>query len=90
LEEALQEANHEFAERCQQRHEFGSEKYGELTFLGIDSVEEAMLEVLDLANYARYTYIKLVFLKQAIAAFAAKHPAADSQGWIPTKEMFKS
>jgi hypothetical protein len=56
----------EFDEVCVSRHEMGAEKYGPVNFLGIDSVEMMIEEVCDLANYARYTYIKLRILQESL------------------------
>jgi hypothetical protein len=88
LAEALKEADEAFVRGTQERHEKGQLKYGELTYLDNDTVEMAMEEVLDMANYCRYTYIKLWLLQRAIARVAQHHPATESRGWIPTKEMF--
>lgn len=49
----------EFDMACQQRHNEGATKYGPFAFMGKDMMQEAMDEVLDLSNYARYCYIKL-------------------------------
>lgn len=51
---------------CQSRHDMGREKYGKLTFVEKPTVEMAMEEVVDLANYARYTFIKLFLLQHQI------------------------
>ena len=58
----IEEASNEFDRLCQERHERGAEKYGPLKFLTANTLEEAMEEVLDLGNYARYTYIRLYML----------------------------
>lgn len=55
----LEELSIRFDQDTAARHVFGSQKYGPVKFLEIDSIEMAIEEVLDLANYARYTYIKL-------------------------------
>jgi hypothetical protein len=44
----------------------GNDKYGKLTFLEMPTLAMAMEEVADLANYARYTYIRLHLLQQSI------------------------
>lgn len=49
------------------RHQMGAKKYGPVKFLEVDSLEEAVQEVLDIANYARYTYIKLRMLQVSLA-----------------------
>lgn len=55
----LQAFSEEFDERCKERHELGAEKYGPGKFLTVDTFEEAIQEIIDLANYARYTYVRL-------------------------------
>jgi len=90
LAKLLQEADEEFVARCQERLAIGQERYGEMAFLGVDTIEEAMQEVLDLSNYARFTYIKLYLLHRAATHHANRHPAADTQGFISLKELFKS
>lgn len=62
----IQKASEVFDEMLQTRHEAGGEKYGPLKFLEANTVEEAMEELVDLANYARYTYIKLYLMNQAL------------------------
>lgn len=62
----LQDLSEEFDEFCAKRHEYGAEQYGALKFAKVDTIEEAIFEVLDLANYARYTYIRLRLLQQSI------------------------
>lgn len=49
----------EFDQICIQRHNDGAVKYGAFSFMGKDMLEEAIAEVADLANYARYAYIKI-------------------------------
>ena len=56
-------ANERFDDMIQQRHEMGGTKYGPVAFMEIDSIEMALEEVADLANYARYTWIKLKLLQ---------------------------
>jgi hypothetical protein len=63
----LQELSDEFDELCARRHDAGAEKYGPLKFAGVDTLEEALQEVLDMGNYIRYTYIKLRLLQLSIA-----------------------
>lgn len=74
-------------ERCQERIERGQEKYGPFKFLDADLIEEAMQEVLDLNNYARFLYIKLYILRMGMPKVVNKHPAADAEGFVSTKNM---
>lgn len=67
IADRIQELNEEFDQRTFERHEMGEEKYGAGTWLGVDTIESAMEEVLDLANYARYTYVKLGLLRDGLA-----------------------
>ena len=67
LLQMIMEGNAAFDELVQQRHDAGAEKYGSFKFLGANTLEEAMEEILDLANYARYTYIKLWMLNAQVS-----------------------
>lgn len=64
----IQELSQEFDARTQERHLMGEKKYGAGTWLGIDTIEMAIEEVLDLANYIRFSYIKLRMLQDAVGA----------------------
>jgi hypothetical protein len=66
LVKLLAQANDAFDAVVTERHIRGSEKYGPLKFLGVNVVEEAMEELADLANYARYTWVKLYLMNQAL------------------------
>lgn len=59
LAEIVEKLSAEFDQRVIQRHTDGAKKYGPFSFFNKDMFEEACQEVLDLANYARYSYIKL-------------------------------
>lgn len=76
---AIEHASESFDALTMARHEMGAEKYGEVKFLEVDSLEMAMEEVIDLANYARYTFIKLYLLQRAMAKQLDK-PAPDMLG----------
>lgn len=69
--EILQQLSDEFDVLCQERHTMGAEKYGAGSFVGVDTLEMAIHEVLDLANYARYTFIRLRLLQQGMIEFVA-------------------
>lgn len=60
----LEEANAAFEQECSDRHEMGAAKYGEGTFLEKDTFKMGMDELVDLANYLRYCYIKLWLLRE--------------------------
>ena len=83
----IQAASNDLDEACLQRHLRGQDKYGEFTFLDNDTVEMAMEEIADMMNYMRYSWIKLWLLQRSIHKIVEKHPAADSEGFIPLKEI---
>ena len=56
------EASAHFFQMMQSRHEMGESKYGPIRFMEVNTLEEAMEEVVDLANYAMYTFMKLYVL----------------------------
>lgn len=64
---AIDVASAVFEEMTRDRHEMGAQKYGAVKFMEIDSIEMALEEVADLANYARYTFIKLWLLQQQMS-----------------------
>lgn len=68
--EQIEEASQEFDNMCQERHAMGNEKYGQVQFLQVDSISMALEEIADLANYARYTFIKLYLLRRSIGVQA--------------------
>lgn len=68
LLETIQNASAEFDKMCTERHERGAQKYGELGFLENDTLTMAIEEVIDLANYARYTYIRIRLIQQRLEA----------------------
>jgi hypothetical protein len=61
----------EFDQMCQLRHEKGAEDYGHLTFLENDTLRMLCEELIDAANYARYTYIRLRLYSEK---FAGENP----------------
>lgn len=72
----------EFWEMVQARHELGEKKYGPGKFLVVDTLEEAVQEVVDLANYACYTFVKLRLLQERLgrAAMPEFSKTLDPQG----------
>lgn len=62
----IEAASIAFDEYVQHRHTMGGEKYGPVRFLEIDSIEMALEELADLANYTRYTFIKLWLLRDQL------------------------
>jgi hypothetical protein len=58
--------NSEFFNLCQQRSEQGAIDYGELNFMKVNLPEYIYEELADMANYARFLFIRL----RAIEEFA--------------------
>lgn len=67
LVELLEKYNAEFDDMVLDRHQMGSEKYGPGKFLTVDTMQEALFELADLSNYARYTFIRIRLLQDRIA-----------------------
>lgn len=61
----------EFWEMVQARHELGEKKYGPGKFLRVDTMEEALFELADLANYACYTFVRIRMLQDALQKMGA-------------------
>jgi hypothetical protein len=62
FQEQTNEASARFFAMMQNRHDMGEQKYGPIKFMEVNTLEEAMEEVVDLANYAMYTFMKLYIL----------------------------
>lgn len=67
---------------CMDRHQLGQDKYGPFSFLGKDMIEEAIAEIIDMSNYARYQYIKLRMLQMYLAQDPRIAQLADAEGNI--------
>jgi hypothetical protein len=50
----------------ERRYDAGQQKYGPNTYLNIDTLQHAIDEVVDLFNYARFTYVKLRLLQEGL------------------------
>ncbi len=84
----LDRLSDQFDAECQTRHLMGQNKYGPVKFLEVNSLEMAMQEVIDLANYARYTWMKLALLAHldsggTVDGNEADHPTDAVQGPAP-------
>jgi hypothetical protein len=55
-----------FDQACQERHDMGEEKYGPGKFLKVNTLAEAAYELIDLANYARYSFIRLMLVNDML------------------------
>lgn len=53
-----------FTQARQERHDMGAHKYGPGKFLMVNTLEEAAFELIDLANYAEYSFIRLMMLNE--------------------------
>jgi hypothetical protein len=85
IADKINQFSREFDDRCFSKHELGEEKYGPGTWLGIDTIEHALDEVVDLGNYVRMTFIKLRLLQEGLVRIqeGSKETAAPIAG----KEM---
>lgn len=61
----------EFDQMCEQRHNMGAQKYGAGKFLTVDTMEEALFELVDLSNYAKYTYVRIRLLQERLKQLGA-------------------
>jgi hypothetical protein len=80
----IQEYSNEFDQMTQDRHSAGEEVYGPLKFLGVDTIQEALEEIVDLSNYARYTFIKLKILQAKVITGDLKDGESDKASTDPT------
>jgi hypothetical protein len=71
LEDKINQYALEYDQKTYERHIAGEEKYGVGTWLKIDTLQHAMDEVLDLGNYAKFTFIKLRLLQDKLVEFQA-------------------
>lgn len=67
LQQLAQEAQEEFGELCSQRFDMGEEKYGAGKWLTVDTLEEALFELSDLANYAMFTFVRIRVLQAQLS-----------------------
>jgi len=66
LQDKINQFCQEFEQKRFERHVEGEKKYGAGTWLKIDTLQHAMDEVLDLGNYAMFTYAKLRLLQERL------------------------
>jgi hypothetical protein len=86
ISELMQQLSEEFDEACHQRHETGAVKYGALKFMGADTFQEMIEEIVDIANYARYTYIKLRMYQQYMAEQTTPPEMLGAEGFISRRK----
>lgn len=89
IRQLLAAADQAFLDASQQRLSKGEAQYGSTAFLSVDTIEEAMAEIVDLSNYARFTFIKLWILRQQIDKLVQRHPATDAKGFVSMKEFMQ-
>lgn len=81
----IQALSDQFDVECQTRHEMGQKKYGPVKFLEVNAAHEAMAEVVDLANYARYLWIKLAILSAYDPSTGSNAPSFATEDQTPVE-----
>ncbi len=56
--------NSEFFDLCEVRHNTGADEYGAFNFLNVNLPEFIYEEIADIANYARFLYIRVRLLEE--------------------------
>jgi hypothetical protein len=82
----IAESEQLFDRMCQERHDMGRTKYGTLTFLEMPTLHMALEEIADLANYARYTFVKVALLQWRIKQLQNK-AVTEKDGFHSTSEV---
>jgi len=62
----MQVLSEEFDVLCQKRHDMGERKYGPGTWLGVDTLEMIIEELIDIANYVRFSFVKLRMIQETL------------------------
>ncbi len=96
----LEMFNSEFFDLCQQRSEQGAIDYGELNFMKVNLPEFIFEELADMANYARFLYIRLRAIEEYARESGIDMSAAftgaireqdelpsDAPQFVPSKEV---
>jgi hypothetical protein len=78
--------SYEFDQSCEDRYRMGAEKYGPGKFLAVDTIAEALAEIVDLANYARFTFIKLRMLQEAIVEQGMEADVLGADGFVSARQ----
>ena len=79
--EEIQQYSLDFDELCQRRHVMGSERYGPVKFMEVDTVEMAIEEIADMTNYLRYFYIKLRLMQKHFEGGSDEETPLGIEGW---------
>jgi hypothetical protein len=66
-----------FDEVCRARHAMGAEKYGPLDFVSNDVLRMILEELSDVANYARYAFIKASIIGTVLKGLQNPEPRQD-------------
>lgn len=98
--EKLQQFSDEFSDLCQVRHETGAEEYGSVAFMTAPLFSMAAEELADLSNYARYMYVKLRSIEEALIAsgfdlstltteevWQSDEVPPDSSAFVPSEDL---
>lgn len=73
---------------CIERYRAGNAKYGKFTFLEMPTIEMCKEEIADMANYLRFTFIKLVMLQDNISKIQqASVWAGNVDGFYPVEQV---
>lgn len=86
----LQELSDRFSQACQDKHTLGEQKYGPGTWVGVDTLAMMQDEIVDMANYARFSWIRLEIIRQMMDAsgeVAEPLPGTEmlgKEGFFPT------
>jgi hypothetical protein len=84
--EIVRVADAAFDQMCQARHDMGRSKYGILTFLEMPTFEMALEELADLSNYARYTFIKIMLLRDSVKKLQ-QQALGSAEGFFTSEEI---
>lgn len=87
LTSLLAEADQHLGKEMVRKEGLGAKKYGEFAFLENPTLEMAMDEIVDLMNYARYTYRKLYIMNEILQAKQQQTNFAQG-GFVPTTSLF--
>jgi len=80
VDNLIETANTAFEQDCFDRHAMGEKKYGDGTFLDKDTIRMAMDEAIDIANYMRYTYVKLFLMREGVMNWEGDGVAKPREG----------
>jgi len=88
LAQVLRAAEVEFDQLLKSRTEAGAQEYGQFAFLERKTLDEAIEEVADLINWARFTGIKLIVLRDTIRQIQAQAVSDGPDGFVPTSKLY--